>query len=63
LIDQRGRERILDVGTPDMGGSLPHAVRTLLDTEGRHDLAAPQAGWTIRQARDDIERLLGRSIS
>jgi protein SCO1/2 len=62
LIDASGRERILDVGMPTIGTKLPHSLEMLLDAQGRTDLAHPQAGWTIRQALDDVERLLDRTI-
>jgi protein SCO1/2 len=62
LIDPRGHERILDVGMPDLGTRLPHALELLLNAQGRADLTHPQAGWTVPQVLDDLERLLGRSI-
>lgn len=62
LIDGEGRERIVDVGMPDVGGRLPAALRALLDSQGRTDLARPQSGWTIADGLDDLGRLLGRSI-
>lgn len=63
LIDARGRERILDVGMPDVGPRLPKALARLLNAQGRADLAHPQPGWTLRQAIDDLERILGKQIS
>jgi protein SCO1/2 len=62
LIDARGRERIVDVGMPVGAGPLPHALQQLLNAEGRKDLAGPHPGWTLQQARDDLERLLGRRL-
>lgn len=62
LIDSRGHERILDVGMPDMGARLPRALERLLNAQGRADHTHPQAGWTLQQALDDLERLLGRQI-
>ncbi len=62
LIDARGHERIVDVGMPDTGGRLPPALRQLLNAEGRNELTHPQAGWTLQEARNDLERLLGRQI-
>jgi protein SCO1/2 len=62
LIDAKGRERIVDVGMPDIGPRLPRALAALLDAEGRADLAHPQPGWTLDQALDDLESLLGRQI-
>jgi protein SCO1/2 len=62
LIDPREHERILDVGMPDIGTRLPHTLEMLLNAQGRTDLTHPQAGWTLQQALDDLERLLGRHI-
>lgn len=62
LIDPEGRERILDVGMPDVGSRLPHILEKLLNAQGRADLTHPQAGWTLQQALDDLERLLGHQI-
>ena len=62
LIDARGRERILDVGMPDLGPRLPRPLEKLLNAEGRSDLTHPQAGWTPQQALDDLERLLGHPV-
>lgn len=58
LIDTRGHERIVDVGMPDTGGRLPPALRKLLNAQGHNDLTEPHAGWTLRQARNDLERLV-----
>lgn len=63
LIDAQGRERIVDVGIPHVGQHLPKALATLLNAQGRADLAHPQPGWTLRQAVDDLERILGKQIS
>jgi protein SCO1 len=62
LIDQQGRERILDVGMPEIGKRIPMTLEHLLNAQGRADLAHPQPGWTLQQAFDDLERLLGRHI-
>ncbi len=62
LIDARGRERIVDVGMPELGGRLPDALDALLNAQGKADLAHPQPGWTVEQALGDLERLLGRHI-
>lgn len=44
------------------GRQLPKALATLLNAQGRADLAHPQPGWTLGQARDDLERILGEQI-
>jgi cytochrome oxidase Cu insertion factor (SCO1/SenC/PrrC family) len=62
LIDASGHERILDVGMPQLGPRLPTALSRLLNADGRSDLMHPRAGWTIRQALDDLSRLAGRPI-
>ena len=62
LIDTRGRERIVDVGMPDIGAHLPRALMRLLNTQGHADLVRPQPGWTLAQVLDDLERLLGQKI-
>ena len=56
LIDATGRERVLDIGMPTTG-SVPAALRRLLDAQGRADLAHPQPGWTVAQALADVRRL------
>ena len=63
LIDARGHERIVDVGMPVLGGRLPGTLSKLLNAQGRANLAHPEAGWTPRQAADDLGRLLGRRIA
>jgi protein SCO1/2 len=62
LIDRTGQERVVDVGMPHVGTSLPRVLGGLLNPEGRTDLAHPEPGWTVTQALDDVERLLGRPI-
>jgi len=62
LIDGRGRERIVDVGMPDVGGQLPRGLERLLNAQGRADLAQPRPGWTPQQVLVDLERLLGKQI-
>lgn len=63
LVDAQGRERIVDVGMPDVGPRLPRALAQLLNAQGRADLAHPRPGWTLPQALDDLERLLGRRVT
>jgi protein SCO1/2 len=62
LIDARGRERIVDIGTPRIGGRLPHSLRRLLNQKGRAGLKSKRPGWTVRQGLDDIGYLLGEPI-
>jgi protein SCO1/2 len=62
FIDSDGHERILSVGMPNLSARLPRTLQALLNAQGRADLKRPQAGWTLSQALDDLERLLGRQI-
>jgi protein SCO1/2 len=62
FVDGRGRERIVLVGTADLGGQLAPSLRAMLNDTGLHNLASPDAPWTVRQALDNIGALLGRRI-
>ena len=62
FIDGSGHERIVLVGTADVGGQLAPSLKEMLNDTGRNNLAHPDAPWTVRQALDDIGALLGRSI-
>jgi protein SCO1/2 len=62
FIDADGHERILLVGTADVGGALPSALAGMLNETGRSALAHPQAPWTVPQALDNVGALLGRRI-
>jgi len=62
FIDARGHERAAIIGMPDVHGKLAERLRRLLSATGRHNLARPEAGWTVQQALDDVGRLLGRTI-
>lgn len=59
LLDPSGRERVAVAGMPAAGGRLPPRLRSLLDAEGRENLAHPQAPWTPRQAAADLRLLMG----
>jgi cytochrome oxidase Cu insertion factor (SCO1/SenC/PrrC family)/thiol-disulfide isomerase/thioredoxin len=59
LIDPSGRERVAIVGMPGTGGRLRPALRSLLDAEGRKNLAHPEAPWTARSVAADLRRLMG----
>ncbi len=61
-IDPAGRERLIVLGMPSLGGKLSPTLSRLLDQTGRQNLAHPQAAWTIRQALQDLGHLLGRPI-
>jgi protein SCO1 len=62
FIDGSGHERIVLVGTADLGGQLAPSLKAMLNDTGLNNLAHPDAPWTVRQALDDIGALLGRSI-
>jgi cytochrome oxidase Cu insertion factor (SCO1/SenC/PrrC family) len=62
LVDAAGRERIVDVGMPHLRTDLPRALSRLLNAEGHSDLIHPRPGWTVEQALDDVEHLLGHPI-
>jgi thiol-disulfide isomerase/thioredoxin len=62
IIDPAGNERVEDVGMPDVQGHLSKVLRSLLNENGQHNLAHPQLAWTARDAMDDIDHLLGRTI-
>jgi protein SCO1/2 len=59
LIDPSGRERVAIVGMPGTGGHLPPRLRSLLDAEGRENLAHPEAPWTPRGVAADLRALIG----
>ncbi|HET7574567.1 MAG TPA: SCO family protein [Solirubrobacterales bacterium] len=59
LLDPSGRERVAFAGMPSTGGRLPPRLRSLLDAEGRRNLAHPRAPWTPRQAAADLRLLMG----
>ena len=62
LIDPAGQERIAEDGMPRVGGRLPTALQTLLNDQGRQNLAHPQFAWSATDVIDDIDYLMGRSI-
>lgn len=59
LLDPSGRERAAIVGMPGTGGKLPPRLRSLLDAEGLHNLAHPEAPWTARGVAADLRQLMG----
>lgn len=59
LLDPSGRERVAIVGMPSSGGRLPPGLRSLLDAEGRHNLAHPEAPWSARGVASDLRLLMG----
>ncbi len=61
FISPSGQERIADESMPSVH-HLSATLRRLLDSSGRHNLSHPQAPWTAREALDDVEYLMGRTI-
>jgi protein SCO1/2 len=62
FVDAAGHERIVLVGTADLGGQLSPTLRAMLNDAGRQNLAQPAQPWTVRQALDDVGSLLGHHI-
>ncbi len=62
LIDPAGQERIADDGMPQVSGRLPVALQTLLNDQGRQNLAHPQFAWSAADVMDDLYYLRGRTI-
>ncbi len=62
LIDPQMQERIADDGMPQITGRLPSALASLLNDQGRHNLAHPQFAWTAGDAIDDLYYLMNRNI-
>jgi protein SCO1/2 len=63
-IDPDGRERFVVVGSPNATGSpIAPGLRQFLSSQGRADLAQPDAStWTASAALSPIAWLAGRSI-
>lgn len=62
LLDPAGQERIADDGMPQVSGRLPVALASLLDAEGRQNLAHPQFAWSAPDVIDDLYYLMDRNI-
>src|ERR1700739_1009877 len=63
VLDPAGDERIVVTGMPKLEGKLSPALSKLLDAEGRHNLADPEAPWTASQLVEDMDWLLNRQVS
>jgi cytochrome oxidase Cu insertion factor (SCO1/SenC/PrrC family) len=61
LISPSGQERIVNEGMASVQGRLSPPLRTLLSSQGDHNLTHPQLPWTATEALDDIDFLMGRS--
>ena len=62
LLDPAGQERIADDGMPQVSGRLPGALASLLNAEGRQNLAHPEFAWSAPDVVDDLDFLMNRSI-
>ena len=62
FVDAQGRLRVAMVGTPNLHGRLSARLKRRLRGRGLIYLTRPVAGWSVAQALDDLERLLGREI-
>jgi protein SCO1/2 len=59
ILDSAGHERALVQSNANVEGKLPHSLATLLDADGRQDLAHPGFGsWTARQMSQAIAEVL-----
>jgi cytochrome c biogenesis protein CcmG/thiol:disulfide interchange protein DsbE len=63
FIDPAGQELIVDEGMPDVGGHLSNVLRSLLSSQGRHNLAHPELPWNSTEALDDVYYMMGKNIS
>ena len=62
LIDPAGQERIVNEGMPDVGGHLSPVLASLLNDQGRQNLAHPQLPWTAEEVLQDLYFLMNRSV-
>lgn len=62
MLDPAGQERVVEEGMPNVHGHLSRALRSLLNSQGRANLAHPQLPWTADDVLDDVDFLLNRNI-
>jgi cytochrome oxidase Cu insertion factor (SCO1/SenC/PrrC family)/thiol-disulfide isomerase/thioredoxin len=62
FLDPGGQERIAVIGQADVKGRLSVTLRSLLNDEGRRNLAHPQSPWNASQALDDLYWLMGKEV-
>jgi cytochrome c biogenesis protein CcmG/thiol:disulfide interchange protein DsbE len=60
IVNPSGREVLAEEGMANVHGTLNRALRSLLDAQGRHDLAHPQMAWTSTDVLDDLDHFMGR---
>jgi cytochrome oxidase Cu insertion factor (SCO1/SenC/PrrC family) len=61
FIDPAGQERIAEEGMPSVGHLSP-TLQSLLNDQGRQNLAHPQTPWTAAEALDDLYYLMNRNV-
>lgn len=61
FIDPAGQERVAEQGMPSVAHLTP-TLQSLLNDEGRKNLAQPQTPWTAAAALDDLYYLMNRNI-
>lgn len=61
FIDPAGQERIAEQGMPSVAHLSP-TLKSLLNDQGRQNLAHPQTPWTADEALDDLYYLMNRNI-
>lgn len=61
FIDPAGQERIAEQGMPSVAHLSP-TLKSLLNDQGRQNLAHPQTPWTADAALDDLYYLMNRNI-
>ena len=62
VIDPAGQERVVSDGMPELQGTLPKRLRSLLDSEGVTNLKHPETPWTADQVADDVLNMMGRAV-
>jgi protein SCO1/2 len=61
FIDPAGQERIAEQGMPSVTHLSP-TLQSLLNDQGRQNLAHPQTPWTAPEALDDLYYLMNRNV-
>src|SRR5437764_6253756 len=61
FIDPAGQERIAEQGMPAVSVLSP-TLQSLLNDQGRQNLAHPQTPWTAPEALDDLYYLMNRNV-
>ena len=62
ILDPAGQELIADEGMPQVDGALPVKLRSLLNAQGRQNLAHPQLAWTANELIEDVYYAMNRNV-